>query len=243
MPRSARLVDDGGIYHILNRGNGQQRVFKKDGDYLAFLDLLDQMLKKFNMDMFTYCLMPNHFHLLVKVKEGENLSRGMQWFTTTHVRRYHQHYRSSGHLWQGRYKSFGIQDNDQFLTVARYIEGNPVRAGLVATAVDWFWSSHRQRLGLAPQVPVPFESLPFESQVPVPFESQVPVPFSSQVPVPFESQVPVPFTEPLITPMPVSFAGDWTEFVNMPMTPTELVKSRKLIVRQKWKNEDVRSYH
>jgi putative transposase len=72
----------------------------------------------------------------------------MQWFTTTHVRRYHRHYQSSGHLWQGRYKSFPVLDDDQFLTVARYVEGNPVRAGLVDTATDWIWSSHRERCGL-----------------------------------------------------------------------------------------------
>jgi putative transposase len=108
MPRCARMVDDEGMYHILNRGNGQQRVFQKDGDYLAFLVLLVQMLDQFGIVMFAYCLMPNHFHLLVKVQKGEDLSRGMQWFMTTHVRRYHRHYRSSGHLWQGRYKSFGI---------------------------------------------------------------------------------------------------------------------------------------
>jgi putative transposase len=148
MPRIARRVTDGGTYHILNRGNGRQRVFHKDADYFAFLALFEQMRDRFAVDLFAYCLMPNHFHLLVKVAQGENLSRGMQWFTTTHVRRYHRHYQSSGHLWQGRYKSFPVLDDDQFLTVARYVEGNPVRAGLVDTATDWVWSSHRERCGL-----------------------------------------------------------------------------------------------
>ena len=156
MPRSARLVDDEGIYHIINRGNGRQCVFQKDGDYQTFLDLLGQMLEQFDIVLFAYCLMPNHFHLLVKVYKGEDLSRGMQWFTTTHVRRYHRHYGTSGHVWQGRFKSFGIQDDNHFITVARYVEGNPVRAGLVESAIDWCWSSHRERFeGLAPQVPVP----------------------------------------------------------------------------------------
>jgi putative transposase len=188
------LVEDGGVYHILNRGNGQQRVFQKDGDYLSFLDLLGQMLEQFDIVLFAYCLMPNHFHLLVKVQKGENLSCGMQWFMTTHVRRYHRHYRSSGHIWQGRYKSFAIQDDDHFLTVARYVEGNPVRAGLVGSAVDWVWSSHRGRSGLV--------------------------------------------TDNLVTSLPMPFAGDWTEFVNTPMTPTEILKSRKLIIRQKSKGEE-----
>ena len=186
-------------------------MFQKDGDYQAFLDLLGQMLDKFDIVLFAYCLMPNHFHLLVKAQKGENLSRGMQWFMTTHVRRYHRHYRSSGHLWQGRYKSFGIQDNDHFLTVARYVEGNPVRAGLVDTAADWVWSSHRGRsAGLAPQVPVPFAEA---------------------------------FTEPLVTPLPMPFTGDWTEFVNTPMTPAEMAKSRKLIIRQNTKGEGDELFH
>ncbi|MRR06788.1 MAG: transposase [Deltaproteobacteria bacterium] len=160
MPRSARRVADEGIYHIINRGNGQQRVFHKDGDYLAFLTLLGQMGERFEVALYGYCLMPNHFHLLVKVARGEHLSKGMQWFTTTHVRRYHRHYQSSGHVWQGRYKSFVIEDDDQLVTVARYVEGNPVRAGLVETAGDWVWSSHRERCGLEGKVwlsPMPVE--------------------------------------------------------------------------------------
>jgi len=148
MPRNARRVNDEGVYHILNRGNGQQRVFHKDADYLAFTALLGEMRERYSVDLLAYCLMPNHFHLMLKVRAGEDLSRGMQWFMTTHVRRHHQHYRSSGHLWQGRYKSFGIEDDDHLLTVVRYVEGNPVRAGLVISAIDWNWSSHRERCGL-----------------------------------------------------------------------------------------------
>lgn len=158
MPRATRLVEDGGIYHILNRGNGRQRVFHKDGDYLAFLKLLGQMKDLYGIDLYAYCLMPNHFHLLVKAAQGDELSRAMQWFLTTHVRRYHQHYNSSGHLWQGRFKSFEVQGDEYFLTVARYIEGNPVRAGLVETALNWVWSSHRGRCGLQKELLI--ESLP-----------------------------------------------------------------------------------
>ena len=155
--------------------------------------------------------MPNHFHLLVKVYKGEDLSRGMQWFTTTHVRRYHRHYGTSGHVWQGRFKSFGIQDDDHFITVARYVEGNPVRAGLVESAIDWCWSSHRERFeGLAPQVPVPHNGVPHKGA-----------------------------KVPLIAPLPVPYTGDWTEFVNTPMTPAEIEKSRKLIIRQKNKSREV----
>jgi putative transposase len=97
-------------------------------------------------------VMPSHFHLLLRSKQGEELSSAMQWFLTTHVRRYHQHYHSSGHLWQGRFKSLEVAGDEYFLTVARYIEGNPVRAGLVETAVDWVWSSHRGCCGLEKDV-------------------------------------------------------------------------------------------
>jgi len=89
--------------------------------------------------------MPNHFHLLVQPQDATLLNKWMQWVMTTHVRRYHKHYGTSGHLWQGRYKSFIVQDNEHLLTVARYIEGNPVRAMLSPTAAQWPWSSHQAR--------------------------------------------------------------------------------------------------
>ncbi len=148
MPRIARNIADGGAYHVLNRGNGRQRVFHKDGDYLAFISLLGEMSERFQIDLYAWCLMPDHFHLLVRVEKGDELSRAMQWCMTTHVRRYHRHYRSSGHIWQGRYKSFAVVDHDHFLTVARFVEGNPVRTGLVKSATDWAWSSHRERVGV-----------------------------------------------------------------------------------------------
>ena len=215
MPRSARKIADEGIYHLLNRGNGQQQVFKKEGDYQAFLHLLGQAQQEFNLELFAYCLMPNHFHLLVKVQKSEDLSRGMQWFMTTHVRRYHRHYRSSGHLWQGRYKSFGIEDDEHFLTVARYIEGNPVRAGLVDTALNWEWSSHQRRCelirGLAPQVPVPLEDEAAERGQSLLTEG----------------------LSLLIATWPIPVETNWTEFVDMPLTGRELAKTRRLVARQR----------
>jgi putative transposase len=162
--------------------------------------------------------MPNHFHLLVKVQKSQDLSRGMQWFMTTHVRRYHRHYRSSGHLWQGRYKSFAIEDDDHFLTVARYIEGNPVRAGLVGTALDWEWSSHQRRCkllrGLAPQVPVPVRDETAERGQSLAKEGLSPA-------------------IPTIAAWPLAVETNWTEFVDMPLTGRELAKTRRLVVRQR----------
>jgi len=145
MPRVARQLVDGGIYHLINRGNGQQRVFHKDRDFQAFTDLLAEMCCRYTVEVLAWCLMSNHYHLVVRPQFGADLSRGMQWFQTTHVRRYHRHYGSSGHLWQGRYKSYLVADDDQLLTVVRYVEANPVRANMVDSASGWLWSSHQQR--------------------------------------------------------------------------------------------------
>lgn len=145
MPRIARALTDNACYHLINRGNGRQQVFHKDGDYRAFIDLMQTTREKFAVRLHAWCLMPNHFHLLVQPEQADQLNKMMQWLMTSHVRRYHQHYGTSGHVWQGRYKSFIVQDNDHLLTVARYIEANPVRAGLSESAAQWLWSSHAVR--------------------------------------------------------------------------------------------------
>ncbi len=91
--------------------------------------------------LLAYCLMPNHFHLVLWPREDGDLSDYMMWLLTAHVRRYHQHYHSSGHVWQGRFRAFAIQDDVHLLTVLRYVERNPVRASLTERAEDWLWSS------------------------------------------------------------------------------------------------------
>ena len=101
----------------------------------------------FSMRVLSYCLMPNHFHLVLFPLEDGDLSRWMQWLTTCHVRRYHKHYHSTGHVWQGRFKAFPIQRDQHLLTVLCYVERNPVRAGLVHRAEDWPWSSARANGG------------------------------------------------------------------------------------------------
>jgi len=143
MPRIPRGQVAGHAYHVLNRGNGGTTVFRKDGDYKAFLDLLTAAKSKFPVKVFGVCLMPNHFHLIVQPDTEAALSPFMQWWMTSHVRRYHKHYRSHGHVWQGRFKSFPIQQDGHLLTALRYVLRNPVRAGLVEHAMDWAWSSLR----------------------------------------------------------------------------------------------------
>lgn len=95
------------------------------------------------MRLLAYCLLPNHFHLVLWPHEDGDLSRWMQWLLTSHVRRYHRHYDSSGHVWQGRFKAFPIQQDDHLLAVLRYVERNPVRAKSlpVRKAERWPWSS------------------------------------------------------------------------------------------------------
>jgi putative transposase len=160
MPRIARGIVDGLVYHILNRGNGGQIVFHKEKDYDAFIELMELAKQQFPIKIFAYCLMPNHFHIVVSPSKGEDLSKFMQWLMTSHVRRYHKHYSTSGHIWQGRYKSFIVQDNNYLLIVLRYVEGNPVRAGLVKSAKEWKWSSLRARIKLVPDRLL--EDAPFE---------------------------------------------------------------------------------
>jgi putative transposase len=91
-----------------------------------------------------FCLMPNHFHLVLEPTHENALSQFMQWLLTSHVRRYHKHYGSSGHVWQGRFKSFAVQRDEYLITVLPYVLQNPVRAGLSSKALDWRWSSLRQ---------------------------------------------------------------------------------------------------
>ena len=143
MPRPPRASAANTCYHVLNRGNGRNTVFHKDADYAAFLKLLKQASERIPMRLLSYCLMPNHFHLVVWTLEEGDLSKWMQWLMTSHVRRYHRHYQSSGHVWQGRFKSFPIQSDNHLLTVMRYVERNPVRSTMVPVrkAQDWPWSS------------------------------------------------------------------------------------------------------
>src|SRR5436190_20483948 len=116
MPRTARASVGGTCYHVLNRGNARQLIFQKNGDYKAFIDLLHRACERVAMRMLGYCVMPNHFHLLLWSYTDGDLGRWMQWLLTAHVRRYHQHYKTSGHVWQGRFKAFPIEQDAHLLT-------------------------------------------------------------------------------------------------------------------------------
>jgi putative transposase len=141
MPRTARGCVAGYCYHVLNRGNAHSEVFRKPGDYAAFLQAIQEASLRVPMPLLAYCLLSNHFHLVVRPIADTDLSRWMHWLMTTHVRRYLKYYRHSGHVWQGRFKAFATQDDEHLITVVRYVERNPLRARLVCRAEDWPWSS------------------------------------------------------------------------------------------------------
>ena len=143
MPRTARAAVGGICYHVINRGNGRMKVFHSDEDHRGFLDLLLAANERVSMRLLSFCLMSNHFHLVLWPRDDGDLSRYMQWLLTSHVRRYHRQRggRSSGHVWQGRFKAFPIQQDVHLLTAMRYVERNPLRANLVKRAEEWPWSS------------------------------------------------------------------------------------------------------
>jgi putative transposase len=142
MGRPLRPIADGLIYHALNRGNNRQPVFTTPDDFRAFLHALYQSQQRYPFRLFGYCLMSNHFHLLLQPAPGQNISRIIQSLTVAHTWRFHRSHRSVGHVWQGRFKSPVIQDDAHLLTVLRYIEANPLRAGMVTDLRDYPWSSY-----------------------------------------------------------------------------------------------------
>ena len=127
------------IYQVLNRGNGRLRLFQKEGDFDAFEQVLIEGLKRYPVALLTYCLMPNHWHLVVRPRTDFALGRLMGWVGVTHVRRHHEHYhrRGTGHLYQGRFKGFPVAEDEYFLTLCRYVEANAVCAKLVESAQQW----------------------------------------------------------------------------------------------------------
>ena len=141
MGRLPRPVEDGFVFHALNRGNNRADVFADDGDRSAFLEALAKTKERYPFRLFGYCLMTNHFHLLLRPEPGQAVSKIMQSLSIAHTWRYHKRWRSIGHVWQGRFKSPVIQDDGHLLNVLRYIEANPLRARMVEDLATYRWSS------------------------------------------------------------------------------------------------------
>ena len=146
MPRIARGIADNQIYHIINRGNRREAVFHDNYDYEKFLKLLIESKEKYAIKIYAYCLMPNHFHLVIYTKYADSLSQGMHWISSSSVRYYNKRYNISGHLWQGRYKSFIVQEDSYLLVLLKYVEANPKRARIVKDCIDYKYSSANNRI-------------------------------------------------------------------------------------------------
>lgn len=143
MPRAARIAPGGVIFHVINRGNARSDIFGKEQDFAAFEAILAEALRRYRVKLLGYCFMHNHWHLVLLPEKDRELARIMQWLTVTHVRRWHEHRGTggSGHVYQGTYKSFPIQDDEHLLIVLAYVERNALRARLVKRAQDWRWCS------------------------------------------------------------------------------------------------------
>lgn len=143
MGRPRRAAEGGYVYHVLNRGNARMHLFDDEKDYDAFERVLAEAIERSEMRLLAHCLMPNHWHLLLWPRENGDLSRFVGWLTLTHTQRWHAHRRSVGygHVYQGRFKSFPVQEDDHYYAVARYVERNALRANFVRRAEDWRWCS------------------------------------------------------------------------------------------------------
>lgn len=148
MPRRRRLATAGVLYHVLNRATKRSTIFRNPGDYAAFERLLVEAKSRVPLRLFVYCVMPNHWHLIVCPDSDGDLSKFMHWLTMTHAQRWHAHMGSTGtgSVYQGRFKAIPIQSDEHFLIVCRYVERNPLRGNLVPTARDWRWSSLWRRM-------------------------------------------------------------------------------------------------
>jgi len=147
MPRKARQCPGGYVYHVWNRAAGRLRLFKKPADYLAFGRVLLEAHRRHPIDLLDWCLMPNHWHLVVYPKRDAQVTTFFRWLTHTHAMRSitHRNVIGMGPLYQGRFKSLPVQRDEHLLTLLRYVEQNPVRAGLVKRASQWRWSGAAAR--------------------------------------------------------------------------------------------------
>jgi putative transposase len=153
MPRIARRAPKGLIYHALNRAVARLPSFSKDADYQAFERVLAEAHERYPVEIMAYCVMPNHWHFVVRPTRDDQLTDFFRWLAHTHTMRWHAHYHTAGtgHLYQGRFKTFPVADDEHFYSVVRYVERNALRAGLVDEAGAWRWSSlWRRESGSAP---------------------------------------------------------------------------------------------
>ena len=141
MARPLRIEYEGAYYHVLSRGNHQQAVFLSDEDRNTFLYTIGRMSERYDVDIFAFVLMDNHYHLLLRTNQA-NLSKSMQWLGTTYTTIFNLSHSKKGHLFQGRFKSILVEDEPYLLQLSYYIHANPLRAGIVKRLIDYHWSSY-----------------------------------------------------------------------------------------------------
>jgi len=146
MTRPLRIEFKGAVYHITSRGNAQQAIFLDEKDFTDFLSVLCSVVKRYHFILHAYCLMNNHYHLLIETPYG-NLSRGMRQLNGLYTQRFNQRHKRVGHLLQGRYKAILVDKDHYLLTLCRYVVLNPVRAKIVKDPGDWKWSTYRATIG------------------------------------------------------------------------------------------------
>jgi putative transposase len=152
MSRPLRIEYPGAVYHITSRGDARRPIFRDDKDRLMFLDVLASIVCRFNWLCHAYCLMNNHYHLVIETPEG-NLSRGMRQLNGVYTQRFNRRYRKPGHVFQGRYKAIVVEKESYLLELCRYVVLNPVRAKAAVRPEAWMWSSYRATAGFV-DVPV-----------------------------------------------------------------------------------------
>jgi len=147
MARPLRIQYDGALYHLTSRGNERKAIFRDDEDRQGFLDTLCRIVARFNWICHAYCLMNNHYHLIIETPDG-NLSQGMRQLNGVYTQYFNRRHNRAGHIFQGRYKSILIEKESYLLEVSRYVVLNPVRAKAAERAEDWKWSSYRGAAGM-----------------------------------------------------------------------------------------------
>ncbi len=148
MARPLRIEFAGALYHVTSRGDGRDVIFLDNEDRELWLDVLGHVCKRFNWGVHAYCQMGNHYHLLTETPDS-NLSKGMRQLNGVYTQRFNRTHNRVGHVFQGRYKAILVQKDAYLIEVSRYIVLNPVRASMVRTARDWFWSNYRATAGMS----------------------------------------------------------------------------------------------
>lgn len=150
MARPMRIEYPGAVYHVTGRGNARQDVYLTPDDRASFLDILQQVNRRYNWNCHAYCLMDNHYHLLIETPDG-NLSQGMRQLGSVYTQAFNRRRGRVGHLFQGRYKAVLVQKESHLLESVRYVVLNPLRAGMVESVGDWPWSSFSATVGASPR--------------------------------------------------------------------------------------------